>query len=323
LVARPTALWTVGLGRADLRPADLGRLRVGEARVRALVSGISRGSESLVFHGRAPKSEWQRMRCPFQEGDFPYPVKYGQAMVGVVEDGPRDLVGRRVFSPYPHQSLFHLGAQHLVPIPDAIPSERAVLAPQMETALNAAWDAGPRIGDRIAVVGGGTIGILTAYLCAQLPGTEVTVIDINPKRRALTEGLGLTFAAPGEAQAECDLVFHASGTSEGLNTALTLAGFEAEVVELSWFGDKPVHPDLGGGFHSQRLSLRASQAGAVAAARRPRWDQRRRLVKALDLCADPRLDSLALKETPLEGMPIRMGLILSDPDTLCHLIRYS
>jgi NADPH:quinone reductase-like Zn-dependent oxidoreductase len=322
LSAPAQALWTVGPGRAELRAADPGPLGEGQARVRALVSGISRGTESLVFHGRAPESEWERMRCPFQEGAFPYPVKYGYAMVGAVENGPRDLVGRRVFSLHPHQGLFNLAAEALVPVPDVIPTERAVLAPQMETALNATWDAAPRAGDRIAVVGGGVIGLLTAYLCAAMPGTEVTLVDLNEGRRALARDLGMAFAAPQDAAGGCDVVFHASGTSEGLNLALTLAGFEGEIIELSWFGDKAVNLDLGGAFHSQRLSLRASQVGTVAPARRARWDYRRRLAKALSLCADPRLDALVRDETPLADMPARMGAILSDPDTLCHLIRY-
>jgi threonine dehydrogenase-like Zn-dependent dehydrogenase len=240
----------------------------------------------------------------------------------VVEAGPPGLVGRRVFCLHPHQSLFNLAVEALLPIPDAIPSARAVLAPQMETALNATWDAAPRPGDRIAVVGGGVIGLLVAYLCARVPGTEATVIDVNPGRRDVAQALGAAFAAPGAAPGGCDLVFHASGTSEGLALALELAGFEAEVIELSWFGDKPASLALGGAFHSQRLSLRASQVGSVSPARRARWSHGRRLAKALDLCADPRLDVLARRETPFADMPEALAGILADPDTLCHLIRY-
>jgi NADPH:quinone reductase-like Zn-dependent oxidoreductase len=316
------ALWIIAPGRAELRPSDPGPLAPGQARVRAWVSGISRGTESLVFHGRAPRSEWDRMRCPFQEGDFPFPIKYGYAMLGRVEAGPDDLVGQRVFSLYPHQSLFNLAADALIPAPDDIPDERCVLAPQMETALNATWDAGLGAGDRVAVVGGGVIGLLVGYLCARTPGVEVALIDVNPRRRALAQALGVPFAEPGVAAGGCDLVFHASATAEGLNLALSLAGFEGQVIELSWFGDRKVDLALGGAFHSQRLALRASQVGSVAPARRARWDHRRRLAKALDLCADPRLDVLVREQTPLADMPDRMAAILADPDTLCHLIRY-
>ena len=313
------ALWTIGPGRAELQPAEPGPLAEGALRVRALMSGISRGTESLVFHGRVPASEWQRMRCPFQEGAFPYPVKYGYAMVGTVEQGALDAIGQRVFSLHPHQSLFDIPATAAVPIPDNLPTARAVLAPQMETALNANWDAGVVEG-RVAVVGGGVIGLLTAYLAART--AEVTLVDVNPARRAVAESLGLAFALPQDAPRDCNLVFHASGTGEGLDLALSLCAFEATVVELSWFGDKPVSVSLGGAFHSQRLTIKASQVGSVAPSRRTSVTHAQRLAQALSLCADPRLDVLVRGETPFAEMPSQMGAILGDPDTLCHLIRY-
>ena len=314
------ALWTIGPGQVELRPAEPGPPGAGEARARALVSGISRGTESLVFHGRVPPGERERMRCPLQEGEFPYPVKYGYAMVAVVEAGPSELIGRRVFGLHPHQSLFNAPAGMLVPAPDDVPTERAVLAPQMETALNATWDAGLQPGDPVAVVGGGVIGLLTAWLAART--CDVVLIDVNPARRVVAEALGLDFALPGEAAGGRRTVFHASATSAGLNLALQLCAFEGQVVELSWFGDKPVAADLGGAFHSQRLTLKASQVGAVAPSHRQGWSHTLRLSEALSLCADPRLDVLVEAETSFLDLPSRMGPILADPDTLCHLIRY-
>jgi NADPH:quinone reductase-like Zn-dependent oxidoreductase len=292
-------------------------------QVRAINSGISRGTESLVFHGKVPESEWARMRCPFQEGEFPFPVKYGYAMVGRVEDGPAERIGERVFSLYPHQNQFTIPAASAIPIPDAVSDRRAVLAAQMETAMNGTWDAAPRIGDRIAIVGGGVAGCLLAYLCARLPGTQVTLIDINPDRRAIAVALGADFATPDETlPSGCDLVFHASGTAEGLALSLSLAGFEATVVEMSWYGSKPVAIELGGSFHSQRLTIVSSQVGSVSPARRARWDYRRRLSKALSLCADPRLDVLVADETAFADIPARLPEILGAPGALCHLIRY-
>jgi threonine dehydrogenase-like Zn-dependent dehydrogenase len=316
------ALWTVGAGRVELRPAVLPDLADGAVRVRALMSGISRGTEGLVCHGRVPEGERARMRCPFQEGDFPYPVKYGYAMVGRVEAGDSGLIGKRVFSLHPHQSRFDVPAAAALAVPANVTTARAVLAPQMETALNATWDAPARAGDRVAVIGCGVIGLLTAYVCARTKGVEVTAIDINPARAEAARALGLKFASPENAPKDCDLVFHASSTAAGLNLALSLARFEGSVIELSWYGDAKLAVDLGGAFHSQRLTLRTSQVGAVAPARRVRWDHRRRLAKALSLCADPRLDGLVSQSTPFADMPGRMEAILSDPATLCHLIRY-
>ncbi len=292
-------------------------------RVRAINSGISRGTESLVFHGSVPESEWGRMRCPFQEGEFPFPVKYGYAMVGRVEDGAASRVGERVFCLYPHQNVFDIPAAAAIPVSDNVSDRRAVLAAQMETAMNGTWDAAPRIGDRIAIVGGGVAGCLLAYLCARLPGTQVTLIDINPDRRAVAQALGAGFAAPDEPlPTGCDIVFHASGTARGLALALSLAGFEATVAEMSWYGAKPVAVDLGGAFHSQRLTILSSQVGSVSPARRARWDHRRRLSMALSLCADPRLDVLVSQETSFADIPARLPEILGAPGALCHLIRY-
>ena len=316
------ALWTVGISHAEIRHEPVSPPAPGEVTVRTLESGISRGTESLVFAGRVPESEWGRMRCPFQGGDFPFPVKYGYAAVGIVEDGPPERLGQRVFCLHPHQTRFTLPEAAAIPVPDAVPTRRAVLAAQIETALNATWDGAPRIGDRIAVVGGGAIGCLTAWLCARLPGTEVTLIDLNPARALVAAALGVAFATPHEAPQDCDLVFHASGTGGGLALALSLAGFEAEIVELSWYGDATVTVPLGGTFHSQRLSLRASQVGSVAPARRGRWSHGRRLALALALAADPRLDVLVEASTPFHRLPEALPTILGRPGALFHRATY-
>ena len=316
------SLWTVGVGQAEIREEPVSPPGLGEVSVRTLESGISRGTEALVFAGRVPQSEWQRMRCPFQDGVFPFAVKNGYAAVGIVEDGPAERIGQRVFCLYPHQTRFTLPEVAAIPVPDAIPTRRAVLAAQIETALNANWDAAPRIGDRVAVVGGGAIGCLTAWLCARLPGTEVTLIDLDPARATVAAALGVALATPAQAPGDCDLVFHASGTVEGLALSLSLAGFEGEVIELSWYGDAAVTVPLGGAFHSQRLSLRASQVGAVAPARRARWSHARRLGLALSLAADPRLDVLVQAATPFDDLPKALATILGRPGALFHRVTY-
>jgi hypothetical protein len=317
------ALWFVAAERAEIRPASVPSRQANDLRLRGLVSGISRGTESLVFRGEVPESERERMRCPFQEGEFPFPVKYGYSMVALVEEGPPDLAGARIFCMHPHQTRFALPAAAAIVIPTEIPTERAVLAAQMETALNATWDAAPRIGDRIAVIGAGVIGCLAGYLFASIPGTSVTLIDRDEGRQVIAGSLGLRFATvSSELVGDCDLVLHASGNPEGLDLALSLAGFEADVLELSWYGRSKVTVSLGGPFHSQRLSLRSSQVGAVAPARRARWDSRRRLALALALCRDPRLDILVKDETSFEETPAALPKLLGQPGALFHLIRY-
>ena len=322
-MADARALWTVAPGRAEIRHAAAADPAPGWARVRALVSGISRGTESLVFHGKVPDSERQRMKAPFQEGEFPFPVKYGYAMVGTIEAGPRARIGETVLCLHPHQSRFTVREDALLPVPPTVPPERAVLAPQLETALNAIWDARPGPGDRIAVIGAGVIGCLTAHLAAALPATEVTLIDRDPSRRSVAAALGLHFARPEDALPQgCDLVFHASGSGAGLDLALSLAAFEAEIIELSWYGSDAVPVSLGGAFHSQRLTIRASQVGHVAPSHRARWDHKKRLALALSLAADARLDALLGEQIPFDSLPERLPTVLARPGALCTLIRY-
>lgn len=316
------ALWITGPRSCALRDETLEEGAGTDAGlVEALVSGISRGTEALVFRGAVPASEEERMRCPFQAGAFPWPVKYGYAMVGRAVSGP--LAGREVFALHPHQDRFCLPAAALVPLPEGLPAARAVLAPNMETALNIVWDAGAAPGDRIAVVGAGVVGALAAWLCARLPGTEVTLIDVNPGRVALAGVLGCRFAPPAEAPTGCDLALHASASAAGLATALACLGPEATLVEASWYGDAEVPLALGGAFHSQRLRIVASQVGSLPPARRPRWTHRRRLELALRLlAAAPALDTLISGETAFDDLPGRYGEILDNPATLCHRIRY-
>ncbi len=291
--------------------------------MRALHSAISRGTERLVLAGRVPPSEFERMRAPFMAGAFPFPVKYGYAVVGRVEQGPAELQGRTVFALHPHQSVFNVPAVAVAPVPDGVPPARAVLAANTETALNAVWDAAPGPADRIAVVGAGVVGALVAYLCGRIPGTQVTLVDVEPSRAELARALGVSFAAPDAAARDCDLVVHASGAAAGLATALGLAGEEATVLEMSWYGTDDVAVPLGAAFHSRRLKLISSQVGKVSASHRARWSHARRLAAALDLLADPKLDALLAPAIKFHDLPARLpGMLSPASGVLCQLVTY-
>jgi NADPH:quinone reductase-like Zn-dependent oxidoreductase len=315
-VTKAAALWCVAVEQAELRPGRLGNGTL----VETLYSGISRGTERLVFRGEVPESEYERMRGPAQEGAFPFPVKYGYCAVGRVVEG--DLAGRTVFALHPHQTCFRLPEAALTPLPEGLPAERAVLAANMETALNLLWDSGAAAGDRIAVIGAGVVGALTGYLAARLPGAEVTLVDLLPDRAALADRLGCGFATPADAPTDCDVVLHLSATGAGLATAIDCAGTEATVVEGSWQGAGATPVPLGGAFHSRRLRLVSSQVGRLPPAWAPRWDPARRVAKALDLLLDPALDTLVSGETAFAELASRYAGILADPETLCHRIRY-
>jgi threonine dehydrogenase-like Zn-dependent dehydrogenase len=309
--------------RGEIRPEPLRDPAAGDALVRTLYSGISRGTESLVFRGEVPQSEYQAMRAPFQGGDFPGPVKYGYCSVGLVEEGPEGLKGRAAFCLHPHQTRYRVPADALHPLPDELPPSRAVLAANLETAINGVWDATPRIGDRIAVIGAGTLGCLAAWLAGRIPGCRVELIDLNPRRAAIAAALGVGFASPEAATPDVDLVIHASGSPAGLAAGLWIAGFEATVVELSWYGTREVFLPLGQGFHRRRLTIRSSQVGSVATAQRARWDHRRRMALALSLLADPVLDRLITGEDGFDDLPAVQARLARDPgDTLMHRIRY-
>jgi Zn-dependent alcohol dehydrogenase len=323
-MAEARAFWIAAPERGEIRAEALPAPSADEVVVRALFSGISRGTEALVFHGRVPVSEHQRMRAPFQAGEFPAPIKYGYASVGRVERGPRDLQDRIVFVLYPHQTRYVVPARAVHVLPDGVPPSRAVLAANLETAINGLWDARPHVGDRVTVIGAGAVGCLVAWIAGRVPGCEVELVDVNPQRAAIAGALGVRFAAAGAPTDGADVVIHASGSPAGLELALRVAGFESTIVEMSWYGNQAVPLALGEGFHARRLTVKSSQVGAVAPSQRARWDARRRMQLALSMLSDPVLDVLITGESQFETLPEVMAQLAAGPDdALCHRIRYS
>jgi threonine dehydrogenase-like Zn-dependent dehydrogenase len=322
-----TAFWVSGRGSGWVEEQTVPDPGAGEVRVRTLWSAVSRGTEALVFRGGVPTDQHLRMRAPFQQGDFPGPVKYGYLSVGVVEAGVPELVGRTVFCLYPHQSSYVVPADDVDLVPEGVPARRAVLTGPVETAVNALWDAPPMIGDRVAVVGAGLIGCCVARLLGRIPGVEVTLVDVDPTRAEVAARLGVGFAAPTDAPRECDLVFHASGQPSGLTLALSLLTDDGVVAELSWYGDTEVPLPLGGDFHARRLTIRGSQVGTVSPARRrvraQEWTPTHRRRLALDLLRDEGFDVLLTGSSSIEDLPDLMVRIAGgDQAGLCHTIRY-
>lgn len=319
---RARAFWVTGPEQAEIREQPLPQASGDELLVKALCSGISRGTEVLVYRNRVPVSEYARMRCPFQEGAFPAPVKYGYAWAGEVTEGPERLRGTTVFVLNPHQDWAVIPAAAALPVPAAVPAARAILAANMETALNALWDGEVQAGDRVCVLGAGVVGLLLAHLASRIPAVRCLIVDPDAGKEAAAAALGLAFCTAPPADL-FDVVFHASGNPAGLATALALADFEATVVEASWYGVTPVTLPLGEGFHAKRLTLRSSQVGAVSPRQRARLSHRRRLEMALALLADDRLDCLITGESAFAELP-RVMARLADGSlpALCHRIRY-
>lgn len=320
-MTQANAWWTVRPGAGEIRPVAVPPRGPGDVAVHTLFSGVSRGTESLVFDGRVPPELSDQMRAPFQEGDFPGPVKYGYLNVGTVTAGPPELAGRTVFCLYPHQTDYVVPVSAVLPVPSGVPARRAVLAGMAETAVNALWDAAPRVGDRACVVGGGVLGSLAAWLLGRIPGVSVTLVDTDPSRAAVARTLGAEFAAPGGVHGEHEVVIHASATAAGLATCLSLLPVDGVVTELSWYGSGDVALPLGGAFHSRRLGIRASQVGFVAPARQATRSRRDRLALALRLLGDGAVDALLGEDTAFDDLPEAMPDLLRRPG-LCHVVRY-
>jgi NADPH:quinone reductase-like Zn-dependent oxidoreductase len=317
------AFWLREPGVGEIRSTLLPECGPGDVRVRTLRSGVSRGTETLVFRGGVPASQYATMRAPFQEGEFPGPLKYGYLNVGAVEQGPPTLRGRTVFCLYPHQTEYIVPAASLTVVPDAVPPTRAVLAGTVETAVNALWDAAPLIGDRITVVGAGMVGCCVARLLARFPGLQVCLVDVDPQRADTADALGVDFALPADADDGRDLVFHTSATAAGLQLSLRLLRPEGTVIDLSWYGDTPITLSLGGAFHAGRLAVRASQVGMVAPARRSTRTSADRIALSLDLLEDPAFDALLSGESRFDELPTVMPRLASgDLPALCHTITY-
>jgi len=305
------ALVYVAPQRAELQEVPLPAMEPGMVEVRTTHSALSRGTERLVFEGRVPESEWERMRAPFQEGAFPFPVRYGYAAAGIVEAGPEAMLGRRVFALHPHQTRFRLPAGAVVAIPDAVPSGRAVLAANAETALNGIWDADLSPGESVLVVGAGLLGCLIAAFLARRDDLSVTVSDVIVQRGNILSDFPVTFLPPEEVPPGFDVAFHTSASDAGLATALGALGFEGRAIELSWYGDRPVRVALGAAFHSQRLTIRSSQVGHVAPSRRASTSRRDRLEMALSGLDDGRIDAFLTGEVAFAELPTALARLLA------------
>jgi threonine dehydrogenase-like Zn-dependent dehydrogenase len=317
------AFWLRAPGCGEIRPVTLPEPGRDDVLVRTLRTGVSRGTETLVFRGRVPAGQYAAMRAPFQEGEFPGPVKYGYLNVGTVERGPPELRGRTVFSLYPHQTAYVVPSAAVTVVPEDVPPARAVLAGTVETAVNALWDAAPLLGDRITVVGGGMVGCCVARVLSRFPAVQVTLVDVDAGRAEVAAALDVDFALPDDAADGRDLVVHTSATSAGLQRSLDLLAPEGTVVDLSWYGDSEVQLSLGGAFHSGRLGIRASQVGTLSPARSGRRTTADRLALALDLLRDPAFDALLTGQSRFSDLPdVLARLAAGSLPALCHTITY-
>ncbi|RMG66652.1 MAG: dehydrogenase [Bacteroidetes bacterium] len=295
------ACWHLDAQTSAIQPEPLPDLTAGQLRLRARYSLISAGTERLVARGEVPAEIAGDMGVPFMGGAFPFPIKYGYSLVAEIE-APAPQAGQLVHLLHPHQDRLQVPAGAVFPVPAGVPARRAVLASNLETALNALWDSGLSLGDRALVVGYGLIGALVARLLQRLPAVEVVVQEPDAHRRALAEAQGLAVQAGPGAQ-RFDYAFHTSASAGGLQAAIDQTAFEGTIVEMSWYGTRSVPVALGGSFHSQRKRLISSQVSQLPAGRRGRWDYRRRKAAVFALLQDSAFDALLTDEVPFAGLP--------------------
>lgn len=320
----PTLGWWIDApGRGSLRPTDLRAPGAGDLVLRAHGTGVSPGTERLVGLGRVPATMDTTMAVPGMQGSFGLPLLYGYSFVGSVVDGPR--AGERVFTMHPHTTHAVVQAAACVPLPADVPDARATLVPNLETAVNATWDAEIAVGERVVVVGGGAVGLLTTFALATLAGTRATLVETDPARRALAARLPWlhTVVAPDELPRDtfaCAL--HTSGSEAGLQLAIDATGFEGRVLDLAWYGDRAVALRLGASFHHRRKTLRASQVGTVARSHRAAG-RAARTTTVLELLRDARLDALLAPAVPFAAAPaLFAALYRGEPTTPCPVVGY-
>lgn len=292
----------------------------GEILVASRLSAVSAGTELLLYRNQFPPDLLLDETIPALQRPFSYPMKYGYAVVGqVLEAGAgvdRAWIGRRVFGFHPHESHFLASPEHVVPLPEGLPAEDAVLLPSMETAVNFLMDGRPVIGERVAIFGQGVVGLMTTALLARLPLSSLVTLDRHPLRRETSVALGARLAvdpaAPdalarvqralegGSSHGGADLVYEVSGNPEALNQAIAVGGFGARIVVGSWYGQKrsPIH--LGGRFHRSRMHLVSSQVSTLQPAGSGAWTKARRLGVALEMIDLLRPSTLITHGYPFE-----------------------
>lgn len=270
--------------------------------IKTLFTAISPGTEYLVYSGGVPKKLYVEMRCPYMGGDFSFPIKYGYSLVGQVLDGPTSLKGKLIHTLHPHQDYARISAEDVYVIPDGISPQRATLASNMETALNAIWDSGVNIGDKVLIVGFGIIGSLIARILSFIPQVEVDVLDVQPAKITLIEQLGFSIYKE-EKEKKYDLAFHTSGSGPGLQTSINNVGLEGKIIETSWYGDKEVNLCLGETFHSQRKLIISSQVSHLPACKSARWDYKRRKEVVFQLLLHPEFDAHITHTIAFHNLP--------------------
>ena len=313
----------------------------GEVLVQTRYSGISAGTEAMIYRGLFPDNLMLDESLPALSGEFKYPFRYGYCCVGqIVECGKNispEWQGKRVFAFHPHASHFTIPLKDLIPLPDTLRDEDAVFIPNMETAVNFLQDGRPLLGESVIVFGLGMVGLLTSALLGQFPLGFLGCLDLFPQRRQIALSLGAdialnpaefpqpgtlreTLCLAGLTQAGADLVYELSGNPQALNQAIEVCGFNSRVVIGSWYGKKSVSLDLGSAFHRNRISLYSSQVSTIAPPLSGRWDKNRRFEVVFEQLEKVKPGNWISHVFPLIEAEQVFQLLIDSPDEVLQAI---
>jgi 2-desacetyl-2-hydroxyethyl bacteriochlorophyllide A dehydrogenase len=327
------SIWFPKAQSVELRAESLSSPGPEEVRIEALASGISHGTEMLVYRGQVPAD--LPLDLPTLRGSFAFPVKYGYASVGRVAEAGNAVTGVEagdtVFVLHPHQTAYVVPASLATRLPADLPPEHGVFLANVETGVNVLLDARPRLGDRVIVFGQGVIGLVLTQLLRRVGVGRVIGVDPIPARRRLARELGADEALPPEEATPAavraltggigaDLAIEASGNPAALAAAVESVGQEGTVVVPSWYGTKPVCLPLGGSFHRGRVRIVSSQVGALDPALAPRWDRARRQALAIDMLARLQLDPLITHRIPFARAADAYALIDRHPEDVVQVV---
>jgi 2-desacetyl-2-hydroxyethyl bacteriochlorophyllide A dehydrogenase len=320
------ALYFESPRQISVREEEIPPLEAHQALVRTTLSAISAGTEMLLYRGQFPQDMALDASIASLENQDGYPIKYGYAAVGVVEQVGKGLdsawLGKRVFSFQPHHSYFVAGPDDVFIVPPEIPNEDAVFLPNMETAVNLVMDARPLIGERVIIFGQGIVGLLTTALLRQFPLEKLVVVDPVPMRREAALALGVDAAHAPETfdESDFDLALELSGAPVALNAALEKVGYGGRIVVGSWYGQKPVSLDLGGRFHRDRIQIVSSQVSTIAPLFSARWDKPRRLAQAWQMLGRVKPSQWISLRSPLREAGQVYAMLDTNPQDILQVI---
>ena len=319
-----SALWHLNTEKSIIKPGHLPRINSNQVLIESRYSLISAGTEKSIAQGFISEKHQPFMQVPYMDGSFSLPIKYGYSVVGkVISEGK--YLDRRVHLMHPHQSLIVADIGNVYFISDQLYYSKAALLSNMETIVNAIWDAEISNNEEVLICGFGGIGFLLAETIRMLKSAVVTILDTDDARISLAHKRGFETMMLNDLRREhFATAFNCSGTYGGLNNCIKAVGFEGKVIELSWYGDEMGLVDLGGSFHFNRKKIISSQVSNIPLGKKETWTFVKRKKYAEEVLNQLDLSSYGVNRIPFAEAPQFFEKLRNNdiPEDLIHVIDY-